>query len=84
MMSDQATAVPGAFTDARQRQRADALFDDEFGGGAQQRGFGLVAALLLGATGSGHGEDPTTYLPADQQVCQSGRVARTEDFDDRD
>ena len=68
VVGDEPAAVPGPLADARQRQRVHPLLDDQLGGGVEQRGLGLVAALLLGAAGGRHGHEATTYLSASQQV----------------
>ena len=55
-------AVPGPLADARQRQRVHPLLDDQFGGGVEQGGFGLIAALLLGAADGCHGHQASILV----------------------
>src|SRR5207248_8769324 len=79
MVGDDTAAVAGALPDSRQRQRANTLLDDQFGGGRQQCGFGLVSAFLLGAAGGGHARSLAKKLACyPTSMCKVDGVASTD------
>src|SRR6185437_9904626 len=74
VVGDEPAAVGGPLSDARQGQRVHTFLHDKLGGGVEQRGLRLVAALLLGTAGSDHDLMITSYLSYRQQVCWIGRA----------